>query len=287
MKQLVVLLSLAMGMCIQKSPAQKKEFTEVIKKQVKLENSSESSLVVKNVFGTVDVEGYSGNEVMVEAKRTITSKSNKDLELGKSELKVKIYKEKDQVIVRPDAPYIKFDEEKLTYNWCNNSFDVGYEHDLYIKVKVPKSMVVDVGTVNGGEVLIRNTRGEYLKAENINGGITLTNITGKTKVNCINGPVTISYADNPSEASEYYALNGDINISYQKALSANITFKSMNGELFTDFDIDKQFTRTNKSAGSGSKPKYKFESTPVVQIGGGQVDFDFETLNGNVYIKKI
>ncbi|WP_435624623.1 DUF4097 family beta strand repeat-containing protein [Flagellimonas sp.] len=287
MKQLIVMLSLTLGLCGHHSLAQKKEFSEVIKREVNISNASESDLVVKNVFGSISVEGYSGKTVQIEVERSIYAKTASDLELGKSELQVKITEQPNRVIVRPDAPYIEFDEEKLRYRWCDNSHDQSYEHNLNIKVKVPNAMVIDVSTVNNGEVSVKNTRGAYLRAENINGGITLTNITGKTKVNCINGPVTISYADNPKEPSEYYSLNGDINISYQKALSANISFKSMNGEMFTDFDINKQFTRTNKSLGKGSKPKFKVESKPVVQIGNGSVDFDFETLNGNVYIKKI
>nr|WP_298994498.1 DUF4097 family beta strand repeat-containing protein [uncultured Allomuricauda sp.] len=286
-KQLVVMLLLSVGLGVQHITAQKKEFTEVIKKEMEVSNALESDLVVKNVFGSIAVEGYSGRTVQVEVERTIRAENSSDLDLGKSELQVKITQLHNRIIVRPDAPYIEFDEEKLRYKWCDNSFELSYEHNLNIKVKVPNSMIIDVSTVNNGEVLVENTRGKYLKAENINGGITLTNITGKTKVNCINGPVTISYADNPKEASEYYSLNGDINISYQKALSANISFKSMNGEMFTDFDINKQFTRTNRSNGNGSKPKFKIEAQPVVQIGNGSVEFDFETLNGNVYIKKI
>ncbi|PRX57663.1 DUF4097 family beta strand repeat-containing protein [Flagellimonas meridianipacifica] len=286
-KQLIVILSLSVGICVQHMTAQKKEFTEVIQKEVEVGNASESNLVVKNVFGSIEIVGYSGRTVQVEVERSILAETKSDLELGKSELQLKITKLPNKIIVRPDAPYIDFDEEKLRYRWCDNSYDLSYEHKLDIKVKVPNTMIIDVGTVNDGEVLVENTRGKYLKAENINGGITLTNVTGKTKVNCINGPVTISYANNPTEASEYYSLNGDINISYQKSLSANISFKSMNGDIFTDFDINKQFTRTNKSIGEGSKPKFKFESRPVVQIGKGSVDFDFETLNGNVYIKKI
>ena len=287
MKQLIVLLSFTLGMCVQNVPAQKNEFTEVIKKELEVNNAAESSLVIKNVFGSIDVEGYSGRTIQIEVERSIKAENPSDLELGKAELQLKVSEQPNRVIIRPDAPYIEFDEDKLKYRWCDNSYDLGYEHNLNIKVKVPNTMLIDVSTVNNGEVLVENTRGNFLKAENINGGITLNNITGKTKVNCINGPVTISYANNPNEPSEYYSLNGDINISYQKALSANISFKTMNGEMFTDFDINKQFTRTNKSIGKGDKPRFKVEAQPVVQIGTGSVDFDFETLNGNVYIKKI
>ena len=60
----------------------------------------------------------------------------------------------------------------------------------------------------------------------------------------------------------------------------------MNGELFTDFDIDDQFTQTKRSSDT-NKAKFKFEAKPILQIGKGDVALDFETLNGNVYIKKI
>lgn len=286
MKQLILMLLLTLWVGTACTKAQKKEFSEKIKKEVSLGNSTANTLVIKNVFGSINVEGYDGNQVVIEVNRTITSKTAEGLNLGKQELQLKVVTNSNKVILRPDAPYIEFDEDNLRYNWCNRE-EPPYGHQLDFTVKVPKHVKIELSTVNDGEIEVRNTEGTFLNAENINGGITLTNITGKTKVHCINGPVNISYADNPSESSEYYALNGDINVSYQKALSANISFKSMNGEMYTDFDINKQFMKTNKEAGKGDKPKYKYETKPIVQIGNGQIDFDFETLNGDVYIKKI
>ncbi|WP_205783250.1 DUF4097 family beta strand repeat-containing protein [Flagellimonas allohymeniacidonis] len=286
MKQIILSLFLIFWVGMQSSEAQKKEFSERITKEVGLENVPTNTLIIRNFFGSISVEGYSGNQVLVNVKRTIWADSATDLELGKKELQLKVIQESDRVVLRPDAPYIQFDDEKLSFNWCNNE-EVPYDHQLDFTIKVPNSVKIMVSGVNDGDVVVKNTKGTYLKAANVNGGITLTNVTGKTKVNCINGPVTISYADNPTEASEYYSLNGDINISYQKSLSANISFKSMNGDMFTDFDINKQFVKTNKESSKGNKPKYRYESKPVVQIGNGNIDFDFETLNGDVYIKKI
>jgi len=287
MKQLVLVVCLSLLTGIQTTNAQQKKFTEQIKKEIQLSNNIENGLVIKNVFGSVSVEGYNGDKVLIAVEKIITAKTNEDLELGKEELKVKIFQDGNSVILHPDAPYIQFNKTNLRYNWCNNYDEPSYGHKLNIKVRVPNAIQIEVGTVNDGEILVENTSGNSVKAENINGGITLSNITGKTNVNCINGAVNITYTDNPTSASEYYSLNGDINISYQKALSANISFKSMNGELFTDFDINKQFMKTNKRAADENQTKYKYEAKPVVQIGNGQVDFDFETLNGNVFIKKI
>ncbi len=287
MKQLVFMACLALLSGVTRAEAQQKEFTEVIKKEVSFSNSTANILVIKNVFGSISVEGYSGSKVIVEVDKTITADTSSDLELGKQELQLKIVEEADRIILHPDAPYIEFDKNKLKYNWCHNNNEPDYEHQLNFKVRVPSAVQVHVSTVNDGEVLVKNTKGNHIVAENINGGITLDNVTGTTMVECINGEVSISYADNPSSSSRYFSLNGDINISYQKALSANISFKSMNGEMYTDFNVNKQFMKTSKQLGKGNQPKYKFEAKPVVQIGSGQVDHEFETLNGNVYIKKI
>lgn len=260
-------------------------FEETIKEEIEIA-SGETELVVKNVTGSITIEGYSGSSILFEVNKEITASSTEDLELGKKELLLKIFKEGNRVIAHPDAPYINFSEEGMGFNWCNNNGRISYEHKLDFKIKVPKSVSINASTVNDGEVLISNISGESLKVSNVNGGIELNNVTGTTDLNCVNGDVKITYTKNPSAASKYYALNGDMNISYQSGLSANVSFKSMNGELFTDFDINDQFTQTKKSM-SKNKAKFKFEAKPVLQIGQGDVVLDFETLNGNVYIKKI
>ncbi|MEL7268010.1 MAG: hypothetical protein AAGL34_00385 [Bacteroidota bacterium] len=273
---------LLMGSCM----AQEKTFKEVVKKSISMQNSSQNALVVRNVSGSITVEAFSGDEVVVEVKKEIWARTNKNLELGKEELQVKAYSYSNTVVVRPEAPYITWDDEKMRFQMCNVQ-DPGYSHNLDILIKVPSKLKVDVSTVNNGEIIVQNTRGDFLKADNINGGITLKNVSGMTDVNCINGQVDISYSENPSEDSTYYSLNGDINVTYQSSLSAKVSFTSMHGELYTDFDVEKQFTRTEKEKDGKGKSRYKFKAQPIVQIGAGAVDFNFETLNGNVYIKKI
>ncbi|WP_156102255.1 DUF4097 family beta strand repeat-containing protein [Muricauda sp. MAR_2010_75] len=287
MKQLVMMACLCLWAWSPSVKAQQKEFKETITKELPLSNSTNNTVVVKNVFGSVNVEGYQGNKVILEVERKITANNSEDLELGKKELQLKIIQEDNRIIFHPDAPYINFKVDGLQYNWCNNNQNVPYEHTLTFNLKVPNTVQIHVSTVNNGVIDVKNIQSKSIVAENINGGITLNNISGKTWVSCINGPVDISYAENPKEESVYHTINGDITIAYQQALSANISFKSMNGEMYTDFDINKRFTKTTKNKGDESRPKYKFEARPVVQIGSGQVDFNIETLNGDVFIKKI
>ena len=289
MKQTMMCITLIAFMGIQSAPAQKKEFKEIIKKQLSYKNTgNDRMLEVQNLNGSITIEGYDGDVVLVEVHKTITASNTNDLELGKKEIGVKVLHSDGKLIVYPDIPNMHFKEGRFTSINCDGWEESPYGHTLNFNIKMPKSSRLKVGAINNGEVLVKNTKGSYIHANNINGGIELKNVTGQTNVHCINGEVNISYAVNPTQASTYYSLNGDITITYQNDLSADIAFKSMNGELFTDFNIAKQFAKTTKDeSGKGNKAKFKYESRPVVQIGKGGMDFDFETLNGNVIIKKI
>lgn len=277
----------AASFTMQCAKAQKTAFKEVIKEELYFAKTVDRMLEVQNLNGSISVQGYDGDLVLVEVEKTINAENQTDLELGKKEIGIKVLREDNRLIVYPDVPNMHYKDGRFTSINCDRWEEPTYHHVLNFSVKLPKNSKLKVGTINEGEVHVKNTRGSFIEANNINGGIELTNITGQTKVHCINGEVGISYANNPSSASTYYSLNGDINITYQKDLSAEIAFKSMNGELFTDFEITMQYAKTTKDKSGKKNTKYRYESKPVVQIGSGGLSFDFETLNGDVIIKKI
>lgn len=287
MKRSIIYFGLLFALVLPSTVAQKKVFKETIKKEIAFENTTEAStMILKNIFGSIAVEGYDGDMIILEVDKKIMADNQLDLELGKEELQLKAEVDGNRVVIHPDAPYINFVNEEMGFNWCKDYEEPKYKHKMDFRVKVPRNLQLVVGTINEGEVLVQNTRGTYLKVSNINGGIELNDVKGETHLNCINGDVTITYVDNPPKDSRYYSLNGDINVSYQNGLSANVSFKTMNGELYTDFDVERQFVKTSKT-NDVEKAKFKYESTPTMQIGGGDVALDFETLNGNVFIKKI
>ncbi len=287
MKKLVLCTFLITLIGVQTAEAQKEEFKENIRKELSFETSNANNLLeVYNLNGSITVEGYDGKTVQLVAAKWIGARNSDDLELGKKEIGVKILQDADKIVVYPDVPNMHYKDGRFTSIDCNNYHELSYYHKLDFTLKVPRNIKLEVGAINDGEVLVTNTRGSFLKANNINGGIELVNVSGRTDVHSINGEVKISYSENPKEDSNYYSLNGDINISYQKGLSAEIGFKSMNGELFTDFDIAKQFTKTSKN-NANKNGKFKYEARPVVQIGSGGLSHNFETLNGNVIITKI
>jgi DUF4097 and DUF4098 domain-containing protein YvlB len=130
--------------------------------------------------------------------------------------------------------------------------------------------------------------GGTLHVNNVNEQIEIKNARGTTYAHTVNGNVSVTYLNNPPEASSYYTINGDINVNYQSDLSADLQFKSMNGDFYTDFPaaqlLPASVTKEKEKKGDGYV--FKLNTSTAVRFGKGGKTFKFETLNGNVYIKK-
>ena len=154
-------------------------------------------------------------------------------------------------------------------------------------MKVPYGTNLHISTVNDGVITVENVSGT-LNISNVNEDISVKNAKGTTVAHTVNGNVSVNYLSNPPEASTYHTINGDIRVIYQPDFSADLTFKSMHGDFFTDFTEAKMLpaTTTKFQDLKGNKAVYKLNTITTVRFGKGGKTFKFETLNGNVYIKK-
>ncbi len=154
-------------------------------------------------------------------------------------------------------------------------------------MKVPFGFNLRISTVNNGIISVNDVRG-ILNVNNVNGEIKIANAEGTTYAHTVNGNVTVSYLTNPPEESSYYTINGDIHVSYQSDLSADLQFKSMHGDFFTDFPDTELLpvSVTKMQEKKQGRIVYKLNTLTSVRFGKGGRTFKFETLNGNVYIKK-
>jgi hypothetical protein len=266
--------------------AQSKEATEKISKEFTLTaEAGRSTLALYNVFGSVRVEGYSGNKIVVEATKTVQADDAATLEQGKKEVKLGFTQHGDSVVVYQAEP---FDSRPLDRhgNWNNREID--YHFKLDFVVKVPYAMNLHVSTVNNGAMEVKDVTGP-LNVSNVNGSITLTNVKGTTRAHTVNGNVDATYAATPAGASSYHTINGKIRVHYPASLGANLHFKSMHGEFYTDFPnaeiLPVQVTKNQEGKGGGTV--YRLTKDTGVRIGKGGPDFRFETLNGDVTISKI
>ncbi len=270
---------------------QSQEFKETIKKELQFaSNNTKNVLNVQNVNGSIDIQGYNGNTIQIEVKKTIKAKSQEYLELGKREIGISIEENGNKIFVYLDSPWTYFDLEKGGFSHhenYNRRERPKYRYHLDFTVKVPKNTGLIAGTMNDGDIFVKDVQGHLMKVNNLNGAITLENVAGRTDANALNRDINISYATNPKEDSYYNSLNGDINITFQDGLNADVSFKSMNGDLYTNFDTMAMKPEVTQKETKGSKGvKYKVDSKEAFRIGNGGVKLDFNLLNGDALVKK-
>ena len=271
---------------------------ETIKKELTFDrNSADNIVVIDNVFGSIDVEGYSGNTIQVEVIKKVYADTQSDLQEGKDQIGVKTAKIEDAVYIYMDSPYSRFDPEtgQFEHHEYNFSSRRSYKHRkkrmykyrLDFKVKVPKNASIDVKAVNHGNITVSDVQGKLLIVHNINGAIDMNNVAGQTDVNALNKDINITYAKNPTEESWYRSLNGDIKIKFKEDLNASISYKTMNGGFYTNFDVTKTVPVTKTSQENKNRgTKYKVNSNRQFKIGNGSVQLHFNQLNGDAIVKK-
>jgi len=264
------------------------QFKEHISKQYTLQKPGSGAVTIYNLEGSIKVEGYAGDKVIIEIDKTIAAKDKDILEQGKKEVKLEFEQIGDSVVAYLHEPWDTrpHDWRDRDDNW-NNRRRIEYHCDLEFTVKVPFNVSLRVSTVNNGDVKVKDVAGT-LHVGNVNGGIEIINAKGVTHANTVNGDLTVNYLSNPPDASSFYTLNGKLTATFQPNLSADLQFKSMNGAFYTDFDNAAVLppTVTKNQEKRGESTVYKLNKDTQLRIGSGGKQLKFETLNGNIYIKK-
>jgi hypothetical protein len=232
--------------------------------------------------------------------RQIFGKTEARLQKGKEELQLGILDRADTLIFYVQEGCNKFGKRPIGnknkngwynngwgYNWdCKeNECKPQYDYKLDFTIKVPQGVHVAASTINDGNILIENVKGR-VEADNINGSIKLGNLVREANVSTINGDVDIEYTTNPLKDCRFYTLNGDINATFQKGLAASLSFESFNGSFYTNLDNLTKLPAEVVKSSKGEGIKYKVTGNRYNVGSGGAAYLDFETFNGNVYLKE-
>lgn len=274
------------GTCFAQNKADKLLAKEHISKQFTLKQAAAGSVfALYNIFGSVKVEGYSGNEVRIEIDQTIEADDAAELARAKQEFKLGFDQTADSVIAYTAAPY---DSRPHPWRGSDNSNSRRrYIVKLEYTVRVPNNMSLKVSTVNNGDMNVKDVYG-VLNVGNVNGAISIANAKSTTNAHTVNGGITVNYLTNPAEASVYNTINGKIEVTYKSDLAANVQLKSMNGQFYTDFDntepLPTEIIKTESRKDNSTT--YKLNKNTRIKVGAGGKLFKFETLNGNIYILK-
>jgi hypothetical protein len=286
MKKAIVTLLMGMGIICAVPKTNATEFKEHLSKEFILAgDASRNTLFIYNISGFIKVEGYQGNKVLLEMDKIITADDDKSLEEGKKEFRLAFVERTDTIMAYIAEPYDSRPHRHWQY--IDDHREIDYNYNVDFTVKVPFGINLHISTVNDGVISVNNVSG-ILYINNVNEEISVKNAKGTTFAHTVNGDVSVNYLNNPPEESSYYTINGNIRVSYQPGLSADLQFKSMNGEIYTDYQeverLPATVTKVQEKKGDGIV--YKLNAITSVRFGKGGKIFKFETLNGNVYIKK-
>ncbi|MEQ9374233.1 MAG: hypothetical protein RIG68_03605 [Imperialibacter sp.] len=250
--------------------------------------SPDNVLEIYNINGSLQIEGYDGQEIMVTTELTISGKTQALLDKGKSEMSLGILEDDSALVLYNKAPFIHNEriEGPCNCHW-NWSKDVDYKFSFDFKVKVPRGVNLHVRTVNDGFIAIDGMNSN-VSAHHVNGDVTLTQMGGSVEARTINGELLVRHTKAPVGGNSYYSLNGDVNVYYPGEPDADITFKSFNGSFYTDMERlevmppawTKEVTEKNGST------RYKLTQKNNIKVGKGGNLLAFETFNGDIYVKK-
>ncbi len=265
LKNYLLVFGLIMGVLGSHSVMAQTLYEEEIK--VTLSNPSKpGSLQVHNHNGTVDVQGYEGEEVLVKIKSHTDQKEKyKDREglkrIPNQALNVDIVEEDNLVEIR------------------------GGQKRTDFVIKVPKQFSLDVSTHHNGEVHVSNVTGEMV-IDCHHGGMKLQDVGGSLVADTHHGEIVanfLSVADRPMAFSTYH---GDVDITFPPSVSCDVKIKSERGDIFTDFDVSMKALKPAEEIKDNGRREIKIGGWMKGAIGSGGQEYMFNTYHGDVIIRK-
>jgi len=277
----MVLLQLALLAVPAPGGAADIERTEVIEKTLRFgAGGGERLVVVDNVFGSIKVTGYDGEEVRVTVRKTIVARSEAQAEKAEEVITLDIAEENELIELYVDGPFR--DRGRRESNWRGFKRE-GYKVKYDFEIMVPKDCAVELNTVNDGDITVSGVAGDF-DVNNVNGEIEMKGVRGSGDVYAVNGEVSIEFDRNPDGDCSIGTINGDVRLYFQAGLSADFYLETMNGEAFTDFEVSALPTRTVSSDSQNGKKVYKIGHMSGVRAGRGGPEFELSTLNGDMFI---
>jgi DUF4097 and DUF4098 domain-containing protein YvlB len=278
------------------------------KATVPFSNPSKPGRVEASVHnGGIIVKGYEGKEVIVEARarekklseedanvaQIVAEKVEKSLTAIKATGAKTVSEEKKKVSEKAAGMrLIETVTTGLTVEEENNVMDISVEsfkRAVDLIIQVPYSTSLELSAFNNGDIVVENVSGE-IEVNNHNGALKLSGVSGVVIASTFNGDVTVNFIKvSPEKPMSFSTWNGDIDVTFPADIKARVKMKSQRGDIYSDFDI--KLIATPPSAvedkrKEGGKYRISLGEYTSGTINGGGPEFQFNTFNGNIFIRK-
>jgi hypothetical protein len=242
---------------------------------------SSNRLVVDNISGSITLTGYDGSDIQLVAHRTSYGSTAEKLNESKAKIRLDIREEPGTIILYVNTPW-RCSDGSVSYRRRDND---GFDADFDFEIKVPSNSDFSVKTVNKGGISVSDLSGAF-EVENVNGGIRMSGIAGSGLASTVNGNVDVRFGKNPQLPCGFKTVNGSIEISVPGELSADLKLKTFNGEVYTDFEVTGLPRPVSAPERIGRRTVYRGDEFFSVRAGGGGPSLVFETLNGDIRIRR-
>lgn len=254
------------------------EQQETIQKTFSMSGAPHKSLEIDNVWGSIEVVGTNSDQVQLTVNKSTRAESKDKLEQARKEVTLDITEQQGLLKLYVNGPFRCHCDDG-----CGHREFEGYVVKMDFKVQVPRDIDIKVRTVNEGRVVVREINGSFL-VRNVNGDVEMTNIAGSGSANTVNGPVKVSFRQNPRENSDFHTINGNVELRFAQGLAADFRFKTFNGGIYSDFPVTALPVHAIQEEHHGAKVVFHADRYTGVRIGSGGPDIKVENLNGDIRI---
>ena len=251
---------------------------EQIQKSFPVASAGLKALEIDNIWGSIDVVADAANSVEMTVQRSTRAESKAEIAKADKEVTLDITQDQGTLKLYVNGPF------RCQCDDCRRDRDdEGYRVKMDFSVHVPKQMDVQLKTVNEGHVLVRGTTGTFL-VRNVNGRIDMENVSGSGTARTVNGPVTVSFRQNPKEDSDFKTINGAVELRFTHDLSADFRFKTFNGGIYSDFPVTTMPVHAMEQERHGGRVIYRSDRFAEVRVNAGGPRIQVENLNGDIRI---
>jgi DUF4097 and DUF4098 domain-containing protein YvlB len=232
-------------------------------------------LKVNLLNGSLSVKAHTGRDVIIEAKAG-TPRGRDRRPPARDGLRR----------IDATATGLRVEEQNNVMTVGTSAFNSSSE----LEIQVPARTNLNLHVVNGGDLAVDGIEGE-IEVQNTNGNVRVTNVAGLVVAHSSNGNVLVSLRQvTANKPMAYTSLNGNIDVTLPASSKANLKMRSDNGEIYSDFEIQLRPSDSKPTLEDTRKQggRYRIETERSVTgtINGGGAEFDFRTLNGNIFIRK-
>jgi DUF4097 and DUF4098 domain-containing protein YvlB len=233
--------------------------------KVSVDNPKDAKLVLSSFSGDLNIEGYTGNEVIItsstldEMKPPERAKGLTPVYSGGTDntgVGLSVTKDGNTVVIH-----------------CLIPFNRGGDYQL----KVPESMALQITSEcqNNNNISITGTKGE-IEINNCY-DINLKNVSGPLVLATISGNIDIVFGTIATgKPFSISSVSGEVDVTLPAGFAADINMSSVTGGMYSDFDFSNKADNLKKVG--GNQLNYK--------LNGGGTDFNVVSVSGNIYLRK-